>query len=158
MSTHTLRKHARYVRPPVTPASAGESWASEALVPLRRDLLPACATLMLDRKARRHIGAMTPAAALKRLETCFDDEGAVGVALLNAWRQPIAFALGRVELDMNGAPVRIYLCELRVAAHARRAGLGTRLIEFLRQQCNGAPADFDGQAPRQQVSEWISML
>lgn len=141
-------------------AIAGESLTAETLIPLRRDLLPACAALMLDRKARKHasVSTMTPASALQRLETCFAHEQAVGVALLNAWCQPIAFVLGRVERDENGAPAHIFLCELRVAAHARRHGIGARLIEFLRQQCNGAPADFDAQSPRWQVSEWISML
>jgi GNAT superfamily N-acetyltransferase len=143
-------------------AIAGESLTAETLVPLRQELLPACAALMLDRKARKHTraseSAMTLASALQRLETCFAHEQAVGVALLNAWCQPIAFVLGRVERDENGATAHIYLCELRVAAHARRHGIGARMIEFLRQQCDGAPADFDAQSPRWQVSEWISML
>lgn len=143
-------------------AIAGESLTTETLVLLRRDLLPACAALMLNRKARKHTrvsaSTMTLATALQRLETCFAHEQAVGIALLDASCQPIAFVLGRIERDENGAPAHIYLCELRAAAYARRHGIGTRLIEFLRQQCNGAPAGFDAQSPRWQVSEWISML
>lgn len=158
MATHTILRHTRDMRPPVMPASISALLMADTIVPLRRDLLPACTALMLAHKSRKHAGTMTQPVALKRLEACFDRERVVGAAMLSAWCQPVAFVLGRVELDSGGAPACIHLCELRVAAHIRRHGVGARLVEFLRQQCNDAPADFDPQSPRQQVLEWINLL
>ncbi len=160
MTRSTFRRYARYMPPTIAPAIAGESSTAERLIPLRRDLLPACAALMLDGTTRKHAGqsAMTLADALRRLEICFDHDHAVGVALLNTRCQPVAFALGHVERDERGTPTHICLREFYVAARARRSGLGAWMIEFLRQQCDGAPIDFDARAGRWQMSEWINML